>query len=48
MKTKKWIASLLTLSFLCTLVLAVPGCGDSGKGTIRVGSKDFTESLILW
>lgn len=47
MKTKKWIASLLTLSFLCTLMLAVPGCGDSGKGTIRVGSKDFTESLIV-
>lgn len=23
------------------------GCGDGGKGAIRVGSKDFTESLIV-
>lgn len=45
MKTKKFIALLLTAVSLLTFSLS--GCGTSDQGTIRVGSKDFTESLIV-
>lgn len=48
MKTKKFITSLLTTAMLmAALSFTLPGCGDAGKGTVRVGSKDFTESLIV-
>ncbi len=45
MKTKKFMALLLTAVSLLTFPLS--GCGTSDQGTIRVGSKDFTESLIV-
>lgn len=45
MKTKRFMALLLTAASLLTFSLS--GCGTSDQGTIRVGSKDFTESLIV-
>ena len=44
MKTKKFMALLLTAVSLFTFFLS--GCGTSDQKTVRVGSKDFTESLI--
>ena len=46
MKSKKSIALLIAATMLCTVLT---GCGGSKKdaATIRVGSKDFTESLIV-
>lgn len=45
MKTKRFMALLLAAASLLTFSLS--GCGTSDQGTIRVGSKDFTESLIV-
>ncbi len=45
MKTKKFMALLLTAVSLFTFFLS--GCGTSDQKTVRVGSKDFTESLIV-
>ena len=45
MKTKKFMALLFAAVSLLTFPLS--GCGTSDQETIRVGSKDFTESLIV-
>lgn len=38
---------LFAMAFMAACAFIFSGCGDSGKGTIRVGSKDFTEGLIV-
>ena len=43
MKTKKFMALLFAAVSLLTFPLS--GCGTSDQETIRVGSKDFTDSL---
>ena len=45
MKTKKFMALLFAAVSLLTFPLS--GCGTSDQETIRVGSKAFTESLIV-
>ncbi len=46
-KTKKLIPLLITALLISSFSFALSGCGTSGKNTIRVGSKDFTEGLIV-
>ena len=38
---------LSATAFMAACAFIFSGCGDSGKDTIRVGSKDFTEGLIV-
>ncbi|TGY98401.1 glycine/betaine ABC transporter substrate-binding protein [Petralouisia muris] len=45
MKTRKFTALLLCAVSLFPFLLS--GCGKSDQETIRIGSKDFTESLIV-
>lgn len=45
MKTKKFTALLLCVTSLLAFTLS--GCQKADQETIRVGSKDFTESLIV-
>lgn len=47
MRTKKFITLFLTALFISSFSFALCGCGNSNKNTIRVGSKDFTEGLIV-
>ena len=45
---KKTISILLLIVLTLSLTLSLSGCGSKDQGTaIRVGSKDFTESLIV-
>lgn len=45
MKTRRWIMSMLL--GLCVATLVVPVIGAEAPATITVGSKSFTESVIL-
>ena len=47
MKTKKFITLCIAAILISSFSFALWGCGGSGKDTIRVGSKDFTEGLIV-
>ena len=47
---KKTISTILIIALTLSLALSLSGCGGKAqktKGTIRVGSKDFTENLIV-
>lgn len=47
MKTKKMIPFLAAAMLFASLAFPLAGCGGSEKKEIRVGSKDFTEGLIV-
>ncbi len=47
MKRKKAAAALLAAVLLSVNLLSLPGCTQSEDTAIRIGSKDFTESLIV-
>lgn len=45
---KKTISIILAIALTLSMALSLSGCGSKPQGTvIRVGSKDFTESLIV-
>jgi osmoprotectant transport system substrate-binding protein len=44
---RRWFAYLVTALLSATIAIACTGGGDSADATITVGSKDFTEQLIL-
>ena len=47
---KKTISAILIIALTLSLALSLSGCGgktQETKATIRVGSKDFTENLIV-
>ena len=47
---KKTISAILIIALTLSLALSLSGCGGKAqetKATIRVGSKDFTENLIV-
>lgn len=46
MRIRRWLTQVLLMVLTLSLVIACAG-GDTGGQTIRVGSKDFTEQLIL-
>ncbi|MEO1207957.1 MAG: glycine betaine ABC transporter substrate-binding protein [Cyanobacteria bacterium J06638_20] len=46
MRLRRWLTQFLLMIFTLSLVIACAGGGSNGN-TIRVGSKDFTEQLIL-
>ena len=47
---KKTVSLILVLALALSMALSLSGCGSKAKeakATVKVGSKDFTESLIV-
>src|SRR5689334_15418677 len=44
---KSWLGSLLPFFFALLVMLIGGGCGKRGGETIVVGSKNFTEQIVL-
>ncbi|MCL2353824.1 MAG: glycine/betaine ABC transporter substrate-binding protein [Defluviitaleaceae bacterium] len=44
---KKWLKDIKTMLVMASLLLMITACGRGDNYVIRVGSKDFTESLII-